>query len=109
MIENWLPNAIKKYRKILGAKNTAFRKQKEKEEKEMKEKIIGEYESSRIPKISGTNVNIDPNLLSASIQNIANIAAAENSKDCPTCGKEAKKEDPLSIGFYCPDCQKSFF
>lgn len=106
-IESWLPNAIKKYRKICERKNTAIEDKKERLEKETRDRIIGEYESSRIPNSAIARLNIDPNLFASSLRNIDNLSIID-SKKCPTCQNEVKS-DSSTVGFYCTNCQRSFF
>lgn len=107
-IETWLPNSIKKYRKICEKKNDAIVDKEIREEKETKDKIIGEYESSRILHTDFSSFAKDLNLVSTTPVTTGIISSIIDSKKCPTCQNEVKS-DPLTVGFYCTNCQKTFF
>jgi len=107
-IEEWLPKAVKKYREKAGKKNIQARNEEKRREKELREKIIGEYESARAPRISTSDIITVPKALtSLDLSKIEGITVG-GSKKCSTCGNEVKS-DPTMVGFYCTNCQKTFF
>ena len=104
-IEEWLPNAVKKFRRIAERKNEESEEKEQKREKEMKEKIIGEYVASQTPSFATSNFKIDPLTISSLIPEIEKLNVS-TSKKCPYCGKTIE-HDPKYIGHYCTDCQRT--
>lgn len=106
-VESWLHNSIKKYRKICERKNAAIVAEEERLEKETKDKIIGEYVSSRTPNTDFSSLAKDLDLFSTPAV-ATDVISIIDSKKCPTCQNEVKSV-PTMVGFYCTNCQKTFF
>ena len=107
-IENWLPNAVKKYREIIKKKNATIVAKKSKEDKELKDKIIGEYESSKRVSLDNLTIqsarpvyfgNDDPNTIPS--------FTIGTSHTCPKCGSQFNQAT-LTGNYTCPSCNHTF-
>jgi len=112
-IENWLPNAVKKYRIICGRKNAAITDENKRLEKETKDKIIGEYESSK--RISFNDVKLgtpisnilDPNQTILGSTITPKITPTTFQRLCPKCGSQFNQAT-LTGKYECPVCHHTF-
>jgi len=109
-IEEWLPDAVKDYRKIIEKKNATIVAEKERDEKELKDKIIGEYVSaSRVVDIPRVDTPVywgdDPMPLTSHA--IGSTIFGGYSHTCPQCGNKFN-QSTLTGSYKCPSCNHEF-
>jgi len=111
-IENWLPQAVKNYRKIFGKKNATILAEKKRKEKELKDKIIGEHESSKQIITLGSDKPLfyDPSQTHLNLSDFSDVAAniaINPQQTCPNCSRSFNP-GTLTGSYQCPFCNHTF-
>lgn len=117
-IENWLPNAMKKYHKTAEKKLAESKEEKERKDKEIEDKIIREYESSKRPSMSNLVIESSDPFIPGSIskQSLGDIPIVSSKAyilgsgfqhQCPKCGNMFNQAT-LTGKYECPSCHHTF-